>query len=231
MLALHGTSRIYLDSILKNGLQPRGRKPGNWRTNCEGPTVTVHFTDLEEKARFFVCRAALSTGVREGVIISFDTDKLDQSKLICDENWLDHKDMMTSKEPRYQCSFELRRKQIQRALKCKRWKESLKVTNLAAYKGVIPPEAIVDYTIVDATEVEYWHPEFDKAAPPEKHMMLFDKMLANCNTFANFTNRNNIRLAVEKAHLVIWKEMTPDNLHCTYRFDKRTDGTYDFVRI
>lgn len=84
-LLYHGTSSLYLDDILKNGIRARGRKRGNWKHTVLSSSKHVYLTTCY--APYFAIVAAAET---EGdpVVIEVDTMKMNLYDFEPDEDFL-----------------------------------------------------------------------------------------------------------------------------------------------
>ncbi|ABS17477.1 hypothetical protein [Brucella anthropi] len=82
MRICHGTSSIHLDSILREGLKPRGQKPSNWQASSHA--------DLVYLSQAYALHYAGNAADKEGgdiLLVEIDTDLLPaSSSMLADED-------------------------------------------------------------------------------------------------------------------------------------------------
>ncbi|MHB8484024.1 MAG: hypothetical protein ACYDBV_15105 [Nitrospiria bacterium] len=150
MFLYHGTSNTaFLNNIKEDGLKPRKKTLSNFYTqNVQSNSEVVYLNnDRKESCPFYCFRSCLLNQDEKGVIITIDTDKLDESKFRVDENFLDIEERGSS----VNCPIDLRDKQQKKLLKDNRWKESLEKTAKASYRGKINPEA---FTMIEEYDIK-----------------------------------------------------------------------------
>lgn len=197
MILFHGTSNNRLGPIIQDGIKPRGRKKGNWFTNVESNTQMVYLTSQLINAQFYAVRAGIATNTTTGALLLIDPNRLDHSKLRADENFYKEDDF---------CSFEKRRKQRVAAGEDVRWQESLKQTQLCAYRGIVTPEAIIEYHQINIKDMIWYHPSLDDFDTVHDRCLAFDSLLHNFNTIVNiFYMKRGIKLN----HNDVWKQLVP----------------------
>lgn len=163
MRIYHGTSSVYLATILKDGLVPRGEKASNWRA-ASNPDL-VYLTKVY--AMHFAGNAAMQSEVGDAMLIELDSDLFpDQHELLADEDAVAGAMMKGAiqKPPfaDYDSRTELHDLARRIANDLEKWSYegadaewSLRVIGNCTYKGVIPPEAITRIVTYDA-ETNWW---------------------------------------------------------------------------
>lgn len=135
----HGTSERHLDSILRDGLKPRGRKRGNWKSY---PSISGHVYLTEAYAGYFATVAA-KKGERALIV---EVCLEDDSRLYPDEDFIaqalaakanrpidDYHDEVTKTIAYYRDYVQA----------------SLDGLGNASHRGVIPLSAISRYVLID----------------------------------------------------------------------------------
>ena len=135
----HGTSERHLDSILRDGLKPRGRKRGNWTGY---PSISGHVYLTEAYAGYFATVAA-KKGERALIV---EVCLEDDSRLYPDEDFIAQ--ALAAKEKRTIDDFH------DHAVKCIAYyrdyvQASLDGLGNASHRGVIPLSAISRYVVID----------------------------------------------------------------------------------
>lgn len=131
----HATSKKKLDSILVDGLKPRGKNPGNWSNNVDGNNDCVYLSCDPISGEFHGFRTAMIDGSDGFAFVKIDLTKIDQTKLRPDENYYQRV------RGDLRCDFEQREIDKKRALvEWDAWKDSLSVTGLISHVGNISPE-------------------------------------------------------------------------------------------
>ena len=137
MFLYHGTSREYLTSILKNGLCPRsvtGYKSktnydDDWAASSDGVYLTSDYAAIYAYWKSTVL----------GVIFEVNMDMLDEVNFRPDEDYLvhiipnRHTVRMMQKADNYKWM----------------WKKSLYEQGQLRYRGIIPPNTITRYVVVE----------------------------------------------------------------------------------
>lgn len=82
MIITHGTSARHLDSIVKNGLLPRGEDAGNW---TEHPSIPGHVY-LTSNYGLYFAQCSLGEDEHDGLLVELDETRLDKSRLYADED-------------------------------------------------------------------------------------------------------------------------------------------------
>lgn len=138
----HGTSERHLDSILRDGLKPRGRKRGNWTSY---PSISGHVYLTEAYAGYFATVAA-KKGERALIV---EVCLEDDSRLYPDEDFIaqalaakanrpisDYHDEVTKTIAYYRDYVQA----------------SLDGLGNASHRGAIPPSAISRYVVIDTAK-------------------------------------------------------------------------------
>ena len=145
----HGTTTKNLDDILTNGLKPRHDKESNWQEFPSRKDM-IYLTD-SYAPHFALCAYDVAKGKFDPVVIEVNV-KLD--RLYPDEDYLEQK---TRIDPAWKDSVE--KTTIQERTKFFRdellnyknfAEDSIKFLGNACYKGVIKPNNIKRYTVLDA---------------------------------------------------------------------------------
>lgn len=137
----HGTTTKHLDSILRNGLHPRGRRRGNW-DRYHSRSDMVYLTTAY--APFFAINSVAEE--EKAVIVEVQTADLNPSALYPDEDFI-----AQALAHQMQLPLDYIHKRVRRTLHqyqhhtC----DSVHALGNAAHKGVIPPEAITRYATID----------------------------------------------------------------------------------
>lgn len=150
MILYHGTCMKFYEKISKDGIKPRLRRRGNWLGNNIGSHPKLVYLSIDKVLEFYPFVACVVNNDSTGVVLSINTDKLDQSLLRADENFIDYEERGSTKDAK--CPFDMRKKQRIKAAKDLRWEESLNKMGMAAYRGIIPPDAINLHKIIPLKE-------------------------------------------------------------------------------
>lgn len=151
MKLYHGTSDRYLDSILRHGIRPRGRrKKSNWdsypsRADC------VCLTNAY--AAYFAEQSADRKKGERSLVIEVDVDETD-SRLLPDEDFI-----AQAISTRLKVSIESVHRGIRDSLEgyAHHALDSLTGLGNVCLKGTVKPESITRYAIVDfAKQQELW---------------------------------------------------------------------------
>jgi hypothetical protein len=144
MKLYHGTNEIVAQKALKEGLKPRGNRKGNWKHTVDSRRDAVYLTDIY--GPYFAYCA--SKGKQRPAVLEVDLDKLDQSRLIPDEDFLEQATRGVEGVAGH-CPKEIKsmkaRTEYYRAiaeLNPQLWEKSLAGLGTVSYQGTIPPEAI-----------------------------------------------------------------------------------------
>ena len=151
MKLYHGTSDRYLASILKHGLRPRGRrKKSNWGSYPSRPDC-VYLT--EAYAPYF---AEQATNVKKGersLIVEVEVDEQDP-RLLPDEDFI-----AQAMASQLKVSIEAVHLGVRNALEgyAHHALDSLRGLGNVCIKGLVSPEAISRYVVVDfSKQTELW---------------------------------------------------------------------------
>lgn len=153
MKIYHGTAERHLGSILANGLRPRILSgESNWTHSIESNPDTVYLTT--SYALYFAL-SALDTDDLENdraVVLEIETDGLDSSLLVPDEDALEQIDRGMTQISREQMVARTRRFRDQVRSFSSRgydWEWSLKKLGTCGYQGVISPDQISRVALID----------------------------------------------------------------------------------
>jgi hypothetical protein len=151
MKLYHGTSDRYLDSILRHGIRPRGRrKKSNWdsypsRQDC------VYLTN--SYAAYFAEQSADRKKGERSLVVEVEIDESD-SRLLPDEDFI-----AQAIATRLKVSIESVHRGVRDALEgyAHHALDSLTGLGNVCLKGTVKPESITRYAIVDfAKQQELW---------------------------------------------------------------------------
>ena len=134
MKLYHGTSDRHLDSILANGLIPRGRRRTNWDKRTGASLNDLVYLTSDKAASY----AANSLGTDDDrcLIVEINPNCLDQNLFFPDEDYL----ALYHAPPGIKHRLQWGRRRVYRMQE--QWKDSLEQMGNIAYMGVIPPSAI-----------------------------------------------------------------------------------------
>lgn len=140
MKLYHGTSAKHLESILGKGIQPRGRRKGNWK---EFPSRKDMVYLTNAYAPFF---AVQSSEDHKALILELDLDRLDMDKIYPDEDFIAQALAMQTKRP-----LDVVHDEIRETLENFQHHsmDSLNALGNCSHKGRIPASAITRYCLVD----------------------------------------------------------------------------------
>lgn len=138
----HGTSERHLDSILRDGLKPRGRKRGNWTGY---PSISGHVYLTAAYAGYFATVAA-KKGERALIV---EVCLEDDSRLYPDEDFIAQALAAKANRPISDYHGE-----VTRTIAYYRdyAQASLDGLGNASHRGVIPPLAISRYVVIDTAK-------------------------------------------------------------------------------
>jgi len=156
MKLYHGTSDEVVFRALSLGLEPRGKRPGNWEA-AESRADCVYLTQLY--AGYY---ADAARGAQWG-ILEIDTDKLDPTRLLPDENALEqafryHERDEPPGSPAQQIADALLAMDVAGRTAWFRerlpmfgdqWHASVRALGNCAYRGTVPPKAVTRAALYD----------------------------------------------------------------------------------
>lgn len=168
MLLYHGTSERAIDRIRHEGLRPRTetKKSGNWRSTILSNPKTVYLTECYAGYFAFVaCR-----GLGRFGILEIDTEKLDNSLLVPDEDSLAQYQVQVRGGDLMKLT-EYYRKLLPTYQGTEMWKTSLKLMGTCGFMGTVPPGAIQRVNVFDARASEVHNAIGLKVADPSITLM------------------------------------------------------------
>jgi hypothetical protein len=142
----HGTARHNVRAMLRHGIKPRGKRGGNWKHTVDSNPNAVYLTSTY--APYFAYNAVNRSSLLG--IVEIETDQLDESLLIPDEDFLEQSTRGMKWKSRL-IARELRGLQLKQRTEWFRthasfwqehWQRSLDYLGTCAYLGTIPPAAI-----------------------------------------------------------------------------------------
>jgi hypothetical protein len=152
MKLYHGTAERRLPTILSQGLQPRGRRRGNWQHSILSSPDAVYLT--QAYALYYAWQATDTKDKADRLaVLEIDTDKLDPDLFAPDEDWLEQVSRKQNgpgvapidKPMRYRTKW-YRQRLMNYA---PHWQDSLAGLGNATYHGTIPASAITRIAFVD----------------------------------------------------------------------------------
>jgi hypothetical protein len=147
MKLYHGTSRKYLDKILKEGLKPRGKKgTNNWKHSVGSNPNTVYLTNAYA---IYFAHVASDDDEDDMVVLEIETAKLNPFLLMPDEDFLEQVTRSGGPAPRDK-SMKYRTMWYRRRLKAFQhlWLDSINELGTCGYFGNIPVAAMTRYSII-----------------------------------------------------------------------------------
>jgi hypothetical protein len=150
----HGTSESVVRKVLKEGLKPRrmSRNKGNWKDTVPSNPSLVYLT-VAYAPYFAMC----ASGDEKWGILEIDTDLLDESSLLPDEDFLEQ----GTRRQKLPAEWGLNGADMQKRTRFFRdnlhsfqalWTKSIEGLGNAAHHGQIPLEAITRATIFDPSQ-------------------------------------------------------------------------------
>ena len=152
MKLYHGTAERRLPTILSLGLQPRGRRRGNWKHSILSCPDAVYLT--QAYALYYAWQATDDKDKADRLaVLEIDTDKLDPALFAPDEDWLEQVSRKQDgpgvapidKGMNYRTKWYRKRLTRFRA----HWRDSLAGLGNCTYHGDIPASAITRIAFVD----------------------------------------------------------------------------------
>lgn len=148
MKLYHGTNAAYIDSILANGITPRGK--GNTRSNWDHTVKSKagHVYLTSSYAFYFAHCSVKDLETGKGAVIELELTEADKAKLYPDE------DFIAQVQDRQSDSLH-RPTLIQRTKRVKlddfkqSWPLSLQHMGNVSYRGVVPPDRIKRIAVID----------------------------------------------------------------------------------
>ena len=162
MKLYHGTALRFKDGILQDGIEPRGDVDSNWDAHPSRPDL-VYLT-VAYPFYFALCAAE-----KEPLLVfEIDSEKLDQSLFLPDEDFIAQVISQQQKKP-----LEEIHPRVVESLESWQdlWEKSLEGLGNCSYKGRIPAEAITRYCVFDTKE------------RPEIALMMADPSISIMNYF------------------------------------------------
>ena len=147
MKLYHGTKYKFLETILKQGLTPRKAKESNWDELPSHPEMVYLST-----AYPWYYAVPTEEGLGKGVVFEIDLERLDTSNLYPDEDFI-----VQGISDEQRKKWGLPNDNFAKTMKIRNsiedyktnWKTSINALGNVCYKGIIPPESITRYCVVD----------------------------------------------------------------------------------
>lgn len=145
-LVYHGTAASNLPSIRKEGIQPRGKRTSNWD---KFPSIKDMVYLSKVYAPYFATSAVENASTATLLIVEVDLDRLAESKLYPDEDFVGQMVASGLKVP-VTYVHEAVVKDIKKYRHT--WPLSIEKLGNVAYRGTVPLKAITRYATFDCTE-------------------------------------------------------------------------------
>lgn len=144
MKLYHGTSGKHLESILKKGIQPRGRRKGNWK---EFPSRKDMVYLTNAYAPFFAIQG--TKGKQKALILELDCGKINEENLYPDEDFI-----AQAIAQQKGCGIEDVHDEVRENLESYQHHAMLSLEHLGncSHKGKIPNLAVSRYCLVDCSK-------------------------------------------------------------------------------
>jgi len=141
MKLYHGTSGKHLESILEDGIQPRGRRKGNWK---EFPSRKDMVYLTNAYAPFFAIQG--TNGKQKALILELDSGRIDEENLYPDEDFI-----AQAIAHQKGCSIKDVHDEVRSSLELYQHHAMLSLERLGncSHKGKIPNLALTRYCLVD----------------------------------------------------------------------------------
>lgn len=154
MKLYHGTSTKYLEKILQNGLQPRGRRKGNWQSTILSRSDAVYLTTAYSV--YFAMQATKKP--ESGLVLEIDSTKLNPFRLHPDEDFLGQMAMHADNCEGLRNSLKTDNESLLYSLtkhfrdilenNQHMWEDSIEFLGNCCHIGTIPLDAITRYVII-----------------------------------------------------------------------------------
>lgn len=155
MIVYHGTSLTRWKKIKRDGLIPRGATGhSNWGHSIDSNPEMIYFTDAYAMHFCLNSIQQFKGKIDKGVIIEIDTDLLDQSLLMPDEDAIEQIGRHTIDDLPKEWNMIQRTKHYrdnirEYAAKGLDFKWSMSALGTAAYRGIVPPEAFTRSAVIN----------------------------------------------------------------------------------
>jgi len=138
----HGTNAKNLNAILSKGIQPRGKKKGNWDA-FPSRSDMVYLTTAY--APYFAIQSCDSG--QKALILELDRNNIDQAQLYPDEDFV-----VQCLAAQNNQAIEDIHEDIKDTLECYQhhFEDSINGLGNVCYKGVVPSNAISRYCLIDS---------------------------------------------------------------------------------
>ena len=157
MLLYHGTSAKHLESVLTNGLRPRGDGKGNWEEYPSRDDMVY----LTNSYAFYFAACAESDDDSRVLVVEIDTDRLAPQRFYPDEDYIARRVMREQGLPLEQVHHQFKERLEEFR---EQWQDCLANMATCCYRGAIPPSAFTRYCLFDtAKRPTLWAMSFDNA--------------------------------------------------------------------
>lgn len=148
MKLYHGTSSLWLESVLREGIKPRERtRVDNWKHTVGSNKKVVYLTDAY--ASYFALNAVGSGSpvTEHCVVLEIDSDRLDERLLCADEDAIEQTQRGNDKLG----DWDMKRRTIYYRARAHLYsaEDSLRAMGTCAYRGTVPPRALTRYAVFD----------------------------------------------------------------------------------
>ncbi len=147
MRLYHGTKESSIESILEQGLTPRGTfNDGNYAGFLASRSDMVYLSSLCP-----LQHAVRAKGDGRLVVLEIDIDFLSEGRMLPDEDGLLHETLLRERVPKhlYNFVFASRIGTVNPREQRHRWREILEGGGTTAHEGTVPTDAITRYALID----------------------------------------------------------------------------------
>lgn len=148
MLLYHGTAGVSLDTLLVQGLQPRGKKKGHWEHTSLSRPDSVYLT--RAYGPYFMGAAASNSGSSLGVVVEIESDRIAEN-LVPDEDCLEQANRTSDG---IRASIKKRTRYYRSRLPLYAggaWAASIAMLGNCCHLGAIPAPAFTRVALIDLT--------------------------------------------------------------------------------
>jgi len=154
MKLYHGTRASLLSKILDQGILPRNKRRSCWEHAPSHPSV-VYLTDAY--APYFAAAAACDKeGEKLGLVVEIDSNRLDHSKLLPDEDALEQTNRGRDKVEGDMFQRNKHYRSIMSQYCNGEWETSLKVMGTCGHLGKIAPATITRVALIPTLYLMMW---------------------------------------------------------------------------
>lgn len=168
MLLYHGTAGLSLDQLLKQGLQPRGKRKGNFQHTVLSRKDAVYLSHCYAPYFLFAARRRMECGL----VVEIDSNKIFHN-LVPDEDALEQ---VGRGHDNIAGDFKKRtrwyRENLERWADCESWEKSVKALGNCAHLGPIPATAFTRIAVIPFKKNPRLRFDFDASINLLNHRIL-----------------------------------------------------------